>query len=110
MPKRIDISCPPDDALEQLLQLGALDIESLGNGLAAIIPDNVTPEAVAAALGVNNVAVSTALARDNGSVWLLSPRAIHIGSVVIAPLGVPAPPNAIRLIDSPAFGTGHHPT
>lgn len=27
MPYRIDIASPPDDALEQLVQLGALDIE-----------------------------------------------------------------------------------
>lgn len=110
MPYRIDISSPPDDALEQLVQLGALDIEPVNDGLAAIIPDGVTPDAVAGALGVASVTVSRAIARDNGSVWLLSPRAIRIGSVLIAPPEVAAPPNALRLSDSIAFGTGHHPT
>ena len=110
VPYRIDISCPPHDALDQLVQLGALDIEPVNDGLAAIIPDGVTPDAVAGALGVASVTVSPAVARDNGSVWLLSPRAVRIGSVVIAPAEVAAPPDALRLTDSTAFGTGHHPT
>jgi ribosomal protein L11 methyltransferase len=110
VPYRIDISCPPDDALERLVQLGALDIELVDGGLAAIIPDAVTPDAVARALGVAGVTVSPAVARDNGSIWLLRPRAIRIGSVLIAPLEVAAPPGALRLTDSTAFGTGHHPT
>ena len=98
MPYRIDISCPPHDALDRLVQLGALDIEPFSGGLAAIMPDAVTPDAVADALGVVGVTVSSAVARDDGSVWLLSPPAIRIGSV------------ALQLIDSTAFGTGHHPT
>src|SRR5262249_34525875 len=44
------------------------------------------------------------------SVWLLSPHAVRIGNVVIAPAEVAAPPGALRLTDSAAFGTGHHPT
>jgi ribosomal protein L11 methylase PrmA len=95
VPYRIDISSPPDDALDQLMQLGALDIEPVDDGLAAIIPDGVTPEAVAAALGVASVRVSPAVARDDGSVWLLSP---------------PAAAGAVKLTDSAVFGTGHHPT
>jgi len=110
MPYRIDISSPPDDALDQLVQLGALDIERVNNGLAAIIPDGVSPHAVADALGGNSVVVSPAVARDNASVWLLSPHAVQVGSVVIAPPEVAAPPGALRLTDSSAFGTGHHPT
>jgi ribosomal protein L11 methyltransferase len=110
VPYRIDISSPPHDALDQLVRLGALDIEPVSDGLAAIIPDGVTPDAVAEALGVASVAVSPAVARDNGSVWLLSPRAVRIGSVLIAPPEVAAPPGALRLTDSTAFGTGHHPT
>jgi ribosomal protein L11 methyltransferase len=110
MPYRIDISFPPDDALDQLVQLGALDIEPVSDGLAAIIPDGVTPDAVAGALGVASVTVSPAVARDNGSVWLLSPRAVRIGSVLIALPELAAPPGALRLTDSTAFGTGHHPT
>jgi ribosomal protein L11 methyltransferase len=107
---RIDISNPPRDALDRLVELGALDIEPVGGGLAAIIPDNVTPEAVALALGVSSVIVSPAVARDNESVWLVSPRAVRIGSILIAPPDADAPSNALRLTDSAAFGTGHHPT
>jgi ribosomal protein L11 methyltransferase len=110
VPYRIDISSPPHDALEQLVQLGALDVEPVSDGLAAIIPDGVTPDAVTGALGVDSVTVSPAVARDNGSVWLLSPRAVRIGSVLIAPPEVAAPPGVLRLTDSTAFGTGHHPT
>jgi ribosomal protein L11 methyltransferase len=54
--------------------------------------------------------VSPAVARDNGSVWLVSPRTVRIGSVLIVPPEVAAPLNALRLTDSTAFGTGHHPT
>jgi ribosomal protein L11 methyltransferase len=110
VPYRIDISCPPHDALDRLVQLGALDIEPVSGGLAAIIPDDVTPDAVAGALGVAGVTMSPAHARDNGSVWLLSPRPVRIGSVLIAPREVTTPDEALRLTDSAAFGTGHHPT
>ena len=110
VPYRIDISCPPHDALDRLVQLGALDIEPVNDGLAAIIPDGLPPDAVAAALGVASVAVSRAVGRDNGSVWLLSPGAVRIGSVLVVPPEVPAPPDALRLTDSIAFGTGRHPT
>jgi ribosomal protein L11 methyltransferase len=53
---------------------------------------------VAHALGLERVAVSPAVGRDAGSVWVLSPRPIRIGS------------SALTLIDSPVFGTGLHPT
>src|SRR6185436_15819163 len=110
MPYRIDIQSPPGDALDRLLQCGALDVEKVSNGLAAIIPDGVTPDSVASALGTVNIAVSSATARDNGSVWLLTPRAVQIGRVRIAPSAVDAPPDVLILTDSMAFGTGHHPT
>jgi len=110
VPYRIDISSPPDDVLDRLVQLGALDIEKVSDGIAAIIPDGVTPDAVAGTLGVASVTASSAVARDNGSVWILSPRAVRIGSVLIAPPEVDTPPGALRLTDSAAFGTGHHPT
>jgi ribosomal protein L11 methyltransferase len=109
MPYRIDVSSPPEDALDHLVHLGALDIDLVNGGFAAIIPDGVTPEAVADALGVASVTASPAAARDNGSVWLLRPRTVRIGSVLIAPPDA-APPGALRLTDSAAFGTGHHPT
>lgn len=110
MPYRIDISSPPNDALDQLVRLGALDIEPIEDGLAAIIPDGVTPEVAAHALGVAAVRVSPAVARDNESIWMLRPRAVRIGSVLIAPPEIAAPAGTLRLTDSTAFGTGHHPT
>jgi len=110
MPYRIDIASPPLDALDQLVELGALDIEAADNKLAAIIPDAVKPDRVAAALRIGTVAVSAAIARDSGSVWLLSLGEVHIGSVIIAAPEVDATPRALRLTDSLAFGTGHHPT
>jgi ribosomal protein L11 methyltransferase len=110
MPYRIDIPVPPPGALDLLLQWGALDIEPVSEGLAAILPDDVTPEVVTSALGGARVTVSAAVARDNESVWLVSPRAVRIGSVTIAPPEAAAPRDALRLIDSPVFGTGHHPT
>jgi ribosomal protein L11 methyltransferase len=109
VPYRIDISCQQQNALDQLVQLGAMDIERVNGGVAAIIPDDVTPNDVANALGVASVTVSPAVARDNGSVWLLSPRTVRVGRVLITP-EVAAPPGALRLTDSTAFGTGHHPT
>ena len=110
MPYRIDIASAPPDAIDLLVELGALDVESLGDALAAILPDTVTQETVARTLGVAGVIASPAIARDSDSVWLLSPRAIRIGSIMIAPPEVAAPPGALRLRDSDAFGTGHHPT
>src|SRR5207249_9561420 len=65
VPYRIDISCPPHDALDQLVQLGALDIEQVRDGLASIIPDAVRPNAVPGPLGVAGVALCPAFARRN---------------------------------------------
>ena len=110
MPYRIDIACPPPDALDVLVQLGALDVEPVNGGLAAILPDAVTQHTVARRLGVAGVTVSPAVARDSESVWLLSPRAVRLGRVLIVPPEAAAPPGALRLRDSNAFGTGHHPT
>jgi ribosomal protein L11 methyltransferase len=43
-------------------------------------------------------------------VWLVSPRAVRIGGVLIATPEIAAAPDVLRLRDSNAFGTGHHPT
>jgi ribosomal protein L11 methyltransferase len=110
MPYRIDIPRPPHDALDRLVHLGALDFEWVNDGLAAILPDAVSPDAVAAALRVEHMTVSPALSRDDGSVWLLNPGIFRLGSIVVAPPDVAAPAGALRLTDSTAFGTGHHPT
>jgi ribosomal protein L11 methyltransferase len=98
MPYRIDTTYARDGSVDILVELGALDIEANGQGLAAILPDGVKPETVSAALGLAGIAVSAATPRDNGSVWLLSPQPVRIGATRIA------------LADSRAFGTGHHPT
>src|SRR5262245_40146059 len=74
------------------------------------MPDGITPEAVAEALGVDQVDVSPATGRDAGSTWLLSPRATRVGRLRIVPVNGAPEPGALRLIDSPAFGTGLHPT
>ena len=110
MPYRIDITGAHPDVLDRLVQLGALDVEPVGDGIAAILPDGVEPDSVSAALGGARVIVSAAVARDNGSVWLLNPRPVQIGGVLIAPPDMAAPPDALRLKDSDVFGTGHHAT
>jgi ribosomal protein L11 methyltransferase len=110
VPYRIDIACPPPNALDILVQLGALDIDSVGDGLAAILPDAVTQDTVKCAFGAAGVTVSPAVARDSDSVWLLSPRTVRVGSLLIAGPDIAAPPETLRLTNADAFGTGHHPT
>jgi ribosomal protein L11 methyltransferase len=111
MPYRIDIPDAADDSLDRLIELGALDVESTsGRGMAAVMPDSISIDQVARALGVDDISVSPAVSHDNGSVWLLSPRPIRIGSLRIVPAGFDAEVGDIRLIDTPAFGTGFHPT
>ncbi len=111
MPYRVDIGSAGDDALDRLVELGALDVElSSDRGMAALLPDSITPEQVAQALCVDDVSVSPAVSRDAGSVWVLSPHAIRIGRLRIVPAHMPAEPGTLRLIDAAAFGTGLHPT
>lgn len=113
MPYRIDIFCGGnvDDRMDRLVQLGALDVESThGDALAALMPDSVTAEHVASALGVDEIVVSPAVGRDNGSVWVLTPRPLRIGSLRIVPAALDREPGDLTLIDAAAFGTGLHPT
>jgi ribosomal protein L11 methyltransferase len=110
VPYRLDVADPPADAFDTLVHLGALDVESIGGGLAAIMPDTVSERAVASALGVGDVQVSRAVGRDDDSVWMLTPRAVRVGSLVIVPSALPPAPGALRIADGPAFGTGLHPT
>ena len=110
MPYRIDLARPPADALDRLVRLGALDVDRTEAGVAAILPDHVSRDEAASVLGVARLTVSAAVGRDDDSVWVLAPRAVRVGPLVIAPAGVDAAADAVRLVDAPAFGTGLHPT
>jgi ribosomal protein L11 methyltransferase len=110
VPYRIDVPDPSEHALERLIDLGALDVERIGDGLAAIMPDATSAIDVAAVLGVANLRVSTAIGLDDESVWMLARRPVRARSLLIVPAGHPAPPGALRLVDGPAFGTGLHAT
>ena len=112
MPYRIDIPAAGGggDAFDRLVELGALDADSSPDGVAALMPDHVAPGQVAAALGSGDLRVSAATARDAGSVWVLHQRPVHVGRLQIVPPHGDAGPWSIRLSDSPAFGTGLHPT
>jgi ribosomal protein L11 methyltransferase len=111
VPYRVDIRNAGGDALARLFELGVMDAEFSDNGgIAALMPDSVAPEQVASALGVHDVAVSPAAGRDDGSVWVLSPRPIRVGRLQIVPAHAAAGPGVLQLIDATAFGTGLHPT
>jgi ribosomal protein L11 methyltransferase len=111
MPYRIDLRNAGDDALDRLIDLGALDAEQLDDGsIAAVMPDRISREEIASAVGAQHFSISPAAGRDDGSVWVLSPRPVQIGRIRIVPSPADASPNALRLIDSEAFGTGLHPT
>lgn len=112
MPYRIDLADPPSDALTRLADLGALDVDETPSGLAAVMPDSVPSDTLAASLGVDRVSVSPATGRDDGSVWIVAPRPVHVGRLLLLPPDVEAPADTrvVRLSDGPAFGTGLHPT
>jgi ribosomal protein L11 methyltransferase len=111
MPYRVDLADQGAGALERLIELGALDVDSSpGGGIAALMPDSVTAAQVAAALGLDEVTISPAVGRDAESVWVLRPRPVRIGRIELVPAGIGAHPGALQLIDAPAFGTGLHPT
>jgi ribosomal protein L11 methyltransferase len=111
MPYRVDCSNAAEDALDRLVALGALDVDSAGAGrLTALMPDSVTPAQLAVALGLADLSIAPAVGRDADSVWVLHPRPVRVGRVNIVPAGLESEPGALRLIDAPAFGTGLHPT
>jgi len=110
VPYRIDFLDDSGAAFDRLVELGALDVEVEGSRVAALIPDSTTPEEIARTLGVARVAASGATGRDEGSVWVLRPRAFQVGRLRIVPAGTAADPAALALIDAAAFGTGLHPT
>lgn len=111
VPYRVDLRNAGDDVLDRLVELGAIDAEvSHDGGIAALMPDSVSPERVASALGVDDLSVSSAVGRDAGSVWILSPRETRIGRLRIVPAHTEVGAAALRLIDTQTFGTGLHPT
>jgi ribosomal protein L11 methyltransferase len=111
VPYRVDLRNVGHDALERLVELGAIDVDlSPDGGIAALMPNGVAPEQVATALGVDDVSVSPAVGRDAESVWILSPGPIRIGRLQIVPAHTEGAPDALRLVDAAAFGTGLHPT
>lgn len=110
VPYRIDLRHPPGDALDTLVELGALDIECVDGALAALMPDMVSAADVARALGLTDVRVSPAVGRDDESVWTLSLRPVRTRTLQFVPSIVTAVPGALRIADGPAFGTGLHPT
>lgn len=111
MPYRLNLQSVDAGALDRLIELGAIDAEFGDAGrLAALMPDAVTPEHIAGALGAMKFTVSPAVGRDDGSVWILAPRPIHIGRLRIIPADHEPEPSSLRLVDSSAFGTGLHPT
>jgi hypothetical protein len=83
VPYRIDIVNAGSDAIDRLVELGAIDADSRpGGGLAALMPDGVSPGRVTSTIGVENVSVSPAAGRDAGSVWVLGPRPRLVGQPV----------------------------
>lgn len=110
MPYRIDLRNPPADALDRLVELGALDVEPMHDGLAAIMPDRVASDHLARVLRVDDLRVTPARGRDSESIWLVSPRPVQAGRLRIVPADWPEARDTLRLIDGAAFGTGLHPT
>jgi ribosomal protein L11 methyltransferase len=126
MPYRIDLRGAAADVFDRLVELGAIDIEAIDaiEGVAAIMPDGISADAVARALGIaiDDVRVTPARGRDDESIWVLTPRPVQAGRLRIIPANWPrdadmdadanpdADANTLRMIDGPAFGTGLHPT
>jgi ribosomal protein L11 methyltransferase len=112
VPYRIDLDNAPADAFDRLVELGALDVESVDGSVAAILPDDVSVARAAAALALETEAVrlSQAYGRDGASVWVLRPRPVLVGRFQIVPADWPASSGALRMIDGVAFGTGLHAT
>jgi ribosomal protein L11 methyltransferase len=133
MPYRIDLRGAAADVFDRLVELGAIDIEEVedikdvgdddrGGGVAAIMPDAISADTVAHALGIaiDDVRVTPARGRDSESVWVLNRRPVRAGRLLIVPSDWPADwpveadagagAGALRMVDGPAFGTGLHPT
>jgi ribosomal protein L11 methyltransferase len=110
VPYRIDVRDVSAEALDRLIELGALDVESVQGGIAAIMPDSVSSARVAHALGRRIVRATPARGRDDDSVWLVHAGRVQAGRLLIVPAECSTEPGALRMVDGPAFGTGLHPT
>ena len=111
MPYRIDLADAGVEAIDRLIDLGALDVEHVdARHVAAVMPDHVAADEIERSLGVTGVRISPAVGRDADSTWVLRPRTVRVGRIRIAPGLVEAEHGVLRLIDAPAFGTGLHPT
>lgn len=99
VPYRINLPRAGVGAVDRLIELGALDVDLAADGeVAALLPDNVPPAAVARALERNDLSIGDAIGRDADSVWVLRPPPIQVGA------------HTLTLSDSAAFGTGLHAT
>jgi ribosomal protein L11 methyltransferase len=110
VPYRIDISTPPEAALDVLVELGALDVDIANGALAAIMPDTTDPATIARRLAVDTIHTTPAVGRDDGSVWTLRRRPVRVGALTILPAGSASTDDGLVIADGPAFGTGLHPT
>jgi ribosomal protein L11 methyltransferase len=110
VPYRVDLDHATADALDRLIDLGALDVEAIDHHIAALLPDDVVVERVKATLGRDDLRVTPARGRDGDSVWILQPRPVRIGRLQLIPADWPVPADGIRMIDDNAFGTGLHAT
>jgi ribosomal protein L11 methyltransferase len=110
VPYRIDISTPPKDALDVLVEFGALDLDMANGVLAAIMPDAVDVAVIARRLGVPRIQTASAIGRDDGSVWTLRLRPTRVGTFTIVPADTASPADGLVIADGPVFGTGLHPT
>jgi precorrin-6B methylase 2 len=111
VPYRVDLARVPNDAaIDRLIDLGAIDVEYTADGVAALMPDAVGVGEISSLFGAAAVRVTPAVGRDDGSTWILRPRALIAGGIALVPAGSTAAEDALLLLDSDAFGTGRHPT
>ncbi len=96
--------------MDRLVELGALDVEMIDQGIAALMPDVVGVDDIARAVEGADVRVGPAVGRDDDSVWVLGPRTVTVAGLSIVPAGGPIRSATLQLADSSAFGTGLHPT
>jgi ribosomal protein L11 methyltransferase len=107
----VDLETGDEALFDRLVELGALDAERSGNGgIVALMPDSLPGDRLARALRPHRVRIAAAVGRDDDSIWTLGLRSIRVAGLDIVPAHLDAPPGAVRLLDSSAFGTGLHPT